>query len=100
MDVCWCASFVSFFSSFVVLSFRDLFVECLNVDRVRPCFVEALTVCRCAVDASVRAEGRIVNVKALFYPFGYACCAFVLFLGSCFGGYLCRGMFGLFLRCA
>ena len=100
MDMCWCTSFVSFFSSFVVLSFRDLFVECLKVDGVRPCFVEALAVGRCAVDASVRAEGCIVDVKALFYSFGYACCAFVLFLGSCFGGYLCRGMFGLFLRCA
>ena len=79
MDVCWCASFVSFFSSFVVLSFRDLFVECLKVDRVRPCFVEALTVCRCAVDASVRTEVCIVDVKALFNALGGACCAFVLF---------------------
>ena len=100
MDVCWCASFVSFFSSFVVLSFRNLFVECLKVDRVRSYFVETLAVGGCAVDASVRAEGCIVNVKALFYSFGYACCAFVLFLSCCFRGCLCRGMFGLFLRCA
>ena len=96
MDMCWCASFVSFFSSFVVLSFRDLFVECLKVDRVRPYFVEALVVGRCAVDAPVRAEVCIVDVKALFYALGGACCAFVLFLGCCFCGYLCRGTFGFF----
>ena len=98
--MCWCALFVSFLYSFVVLHLRDLFVECFKVDRVWPCFVEALAVGSCAVDASVRAEVCIVDVKALFNALGGACCAFVLFLGCCFCGYLCRGMFGYFFICA
>ena len=100
MDVCWCTSFVSFFSGFVVLSFRDLFFECLEVDRVRPNFVEAFAIGRCAIDTFVRAKGCVFNVEALFDAFGSACRAFVLLVCRCFCGCLCRGVLGLFFKCA
>ena len=58
--------------------------------------MEALAVCTCAVDTSVWAKVRIVDIKALSYAFGDARCAFVLMLGCRFCANLCRGMFGLF----
>ena len=85
-------------SSFVILSFRDLFVECLKVDRVRPNFVEALAVGRCAIDTFVRAKGCVFDVEALFDAFGSACRAFVLLVCRCFCGCLCRGVLGLFFK--
>ena len=89
---------MSFFDGFVVLLLGNLFVEGCYVDGVWACFVEALAVCRCAVDASVQAEVHIVNIKAVFYTLGGARCTFkfVLFLGCRFCGDLCRGMFGFF----
>ena len=96
VDMCCCLSFVSFFDGFVVLLLGNLFVEGCYVDGVWACFMEALEACRCAVDASVRAEVCIVDIKALFYAFGGACCAFVLFLSCCFCGTLCNSLFGFF----
>ena len=64
------------------------------------CFMEALAVCRCAVDTSVQAKVCIVDIKALFYAFGGARCTFVLVLGCRFCANLCRGMLGLFFMSA
>ena len=100
VDMCLCSSFMimPLLDGFVVLLLGNLFVEGCYIDGVRACFMEALVVCRCAVDTSVWAKGFIVNIKALFYAFGGAHCAFVLLLGCCFGGNMCKGLFGfLFL---
>ena len=94
--MCCCLSFVSFFDGFVVLLLGNLFVEGCYVDGVWAYFLEALAVCRCAVDTSFRAKGCVLDIKALFYAFGGARCTFVLFLGCRFRGELCRGVLGFF----
>ena len=67
-----------------------------NCYGVWSCFLETLSVCRSAIDAFVRAEGCVIDIEALFYAFGGARCAFVLFLGCRFCCDLCWGMFGFF----
>ena len=53
-------------------------------------------VARSAINAFVQAKGCVINIEALFYAFGGARCAFVLFLGCRFCCDLCWGLFGFF----
>ena len=96
VDMCWRASFMSFFDGFVVLLLGNLFVERCHVNGVWSCFMETLSVRRRAINAFVQVKGCVIYIEALCDAIGGARCAFVLLLGCRFCRDLCWGTFGFF----